>query len=197
MTYTKESFTEKEIHTICKHYNIKNYTINSDMSIDVDGGVRLYSIGLTELPLKFNRVIGNFECSGNRLTTLKGCPNYVGGFLCESNKLTTLKYAPKEVDGDFHITSNILTSLKYLPEYIGGDLYCTDNKLTSLQHIRNTIIGKVDYKVNPLPKEILAFRNPKVLITNQNDYGIWYSDGSFNKGRWDIFFKDYKNGILK
>lgn len=33
--------TEQEIHNICKKLKIKNYTINSDGSIDVDGDVIL------------------------------------------------------------------------------------------------------------------------------------------------------------
>ena len=42
---------EQEIHDICKKYNIENYTINSDGSIDVDGNVNLSKMNLTELPL--------------------------------------------------------------------------------------------------------------------------------------------------
>ena len=46
-----ESFND--IDSICKKYNITNYTINSDGSIDVDGDVNLSNRGLTKLPLKF------------------------------------------------------------------------------------------------------------------------------------------------
>jgi len=53
-----ESFTD--IDSICKQYNIKNYTINSDGSIDVDGNVSLSNI--TQLPLKFGKVTGSFNC---------------------------------------------------------------------------------------------------------------------------------------
>lgn len=117
-----------EIHEICRQYNITNYTINDDMSIDVDGIVNLYRKGLTELPLQFNRVSESFECPENRLTTLKGCPKYVGGsFYCNENKLTSLQYAPKEVAGGIFISNNELPIelfnfsnrkiLKYQDEY--------------------------------------------------------------------------------
>jgi len=62
--------TDKEIHEICKKYGIKNYTINDDGSIDVDGNVNLSYRKLTKLPLKFNNVSGNFLCYNNQLTTL-------------------------------------------------------------------------------------------------------------------------------
>ena len=78
---------EQEIINICKKYKITNYTINSDGSIDVVGSVNLFKRNLTELPLKFNKVSGNFTCYNNKLTTLDGSPNYVGGsFICSDNK---------------------------------------------------------------------------------------------------------------
>jgi len=71
------------IEEICKKYWIANYTINSDGYINVDGNVWLDNKNLTKLPLKFNNVTGSFNCLGNKLTSLIGCPNYVGGnFYC-------------------------------------------------------------------------------------------------------------------
>ena len=39
----------QEIHNICKKYNITNYSINSDGSIDVEGNVNLVKKNLKEL----------------------------------------------------------------------------------------------------------------------------------------------------
>ena len=58
------------ISLICKQYNIENYTVNDDGSIDVNGDVFLDNKGLTELPLSFNKVTGYFSCSNNKLTSL-------------------------------------------------------------------------------------------------------------------------------
>ena len=71
--------SEQEIHDICEEYNIKNYSINPDGSIDVNGDVIIVNKNLYKLPLKFNKVNGNFYCSYNKLTSLEGCPKYVGG----------------------------------------------------------------------------------------------------------------------
>jgi hypothetical protein len=44
---------------------------------------------MEKLPVKFGKVSYDFKCSGNKLTTLEGCPNYVGGnFTCRSSNLT-------------------------------------------------------------------------------------------------------------
>ena len=103
MNYLKD----KEIHNICEKYGIKNYTINLDGSIDVDGNVNLQNKGLTKIPLKFNHVSGNFNCSYNKLTTLDGSPERVGGsFYCNYNNLTTLEGGPQSVGGDFYYNVN-------------------------------------------------------------------------------------------
>ena len=105
--------SEQEIHDICKKYNIKNYTINSDGSIDVNGSVYLNDKNLTELPLKFNKVGGDFDCSGNYITSLLRCPKEVGGyFYCSGNFITSLLRCPKEVGGYFYCYNIELTTLK-------------------------------------------------------------------------------------
>ncbi len=83
--------TNQEIIDICTKYGIENYIINPDGSIDVDGDVYLSYTELTELPLKFNRVCGDFSCTANELTSLEGSPNYVGGYFdCYWNPLESL-----------------------------------------------------------------------------------------------------------
>ena len=104
MNYLR-SFNES-IHSICKEYNITNYTINDDGSIDVDGSVSLYDFRLTKLPLKFRNVSGNFYCHNNQLTSLECAPTSVGGdFYCYNNQLTSLEGAPRSIGGSFFLCS--------------------------------------------------------------------------------------------
>jgi hypothetical protein len=111
------------IHDICKRYNIKNYTINDDGSIDVNGNVDLYNNGFVELPLRFNKVTGCFDCGYNNLTTLEGCPRWVGGFFyCSRNELTSLEFSPDYVGYYFECTGNKLTN-NYCESEIGGNFY--------------------------------------------------------------------------
>jgi hypothetical protein len=122
------------IDEICKRYDIKNYTINDDGSIDVDGDVWLNSRVLVELPLTFNRVSGYFNCGENELTTLKGSPRWVRGyFRCGGNDLTSLDFSPEYVGDDFNCSHNGLTTLKGSPKHVGGHFFCGDNLLTSLE----------------------------------------------------------------
>ena len=102
-----ESSNDQEIHDICKQYNINNYSINEDGSIDVDGDVNLSNYNLSKLLIKFGRVSGNFYCDNNQLTSLKGAPSYVRGhFYCSYNSLTSLEFAPSYVGHDFYCSGN-------------------------------------------------------------------------------------------
>ena len=141
-----------EIRKICKEYSIRNYTINDDGSIDVDGNVDLEDKGLTELPLNFNKVSGYFDCFDNKLTTLKGSPKYItDGFDCSDNKLTSLEFGPIEVSGDFHCDENRLTSLEFSPKIVGSDFGCIDNEIRDLYGISD-YIGRFLYcnEKNPI-----------------------------------------------
>ncbi len=131
-----------EIHNLCKKYHIKNYTINDDMSISVNGHVDLTFKNLKSIPITLKEVGGYFDCSGNQLTSLKYCPETVGGyFSCSNNQLASLKYCSKEVSGYFNCHYNQLTSLEYCPETVGGRFYCSANQLTSLKYCPETVAG--------------------------------------------------------
>jgi hypothetical protein len=162
----------KDIHDICKEYRITNYTINDDLSIDVNGDVDLDLQRLAKLPLKFRNVGGHFYCfrnqltslegapqsvggefycSDNRLTSLEGAPQSVGGnFYCEYNNLTSLEGSPKHVGGYFSCSNNQLTSLEGAPQSVGGDFYCYNNQLTSLEGAPQTVGGGFFCRNNPI-----------------------------------------------
>jgi len=87
---------------------IGNYTIDENGLYNVIGDVHLNCMQLTEIPIPFGTVTGEFFCIGNELTTLKNAPKYVGkSFVCTSNNLTSLEHAPKEVGGYFNCLRNL------------------------------------------------------------------------------------------
>ncbi|MCK9476330.1 MAG: hypothetical protein M0R46_10440 [Candidatus Muirbacterium halophilum] len=154
MKYLKkfnENINRSEIDSICEKYNIKNYIINEDGSIDVDGDVDLSGKNLIVLPLKFRKVSGNFHCGYNQLTSLEGAPKSVGNyFYCKCNKLTSLVGCPQNVGGDFYCNSNQLISLEGAPQRVGGDFSCYSNQLTSLVGAPQSIGGNFSCSGNQL-----------------------------------------------
>jgi len=149
------NYSVDNIHKICKEYGIKNYTVNTDGSIDVDGDVSLFGIGLTKLPLKFNHVSGYFNCYVNKLTSLEGCPQSVSGdFYCNTNKLTTLEGGPKSVGGAFSCSDNNLTTLEGSPQSVGGYFNCGYNKLTTLEGCPKSVSGNFIFYGNPIYNQL-------------------------------------------
>jgi hypothetical protein len=130
----KESIDEKsKIIELCEKYGIENYTINDDLSIDVEGDVDLESQSLYEIPLKFNRVSGYFDCSCNYLKSLEGCPEYVGRFFnFDDNYITSLKYLPRYISGDINFIDNEIWSFKGIPDSFRSELYCDLNKIWNI-----------------------------------------------------------------
>ena len=76
---------------------------------------------MSQLPVQFAQVDGDFYCSMNKLTSLAGAPSHVGGyFYCYNNKLTSLAGAPSQVGGNFFCHENPFTSLDGAPRQVGG-----------------------------------------------------------------------------
>lgn len=131
-----------DIVELCEKYGIENYTINEDLSVDVDGPVNLSNKKLTHIPINFNKVSGTFSCDNNNLIDLTNSPKIVGqNFLCNNNKNISLKNCPMFVLGDFSCMHCNLKELIHLPKIIGRSLFANNNKLISLNLLDETTIG--------------------------------------------------------
>ena len=113
--------TREEVVEVCEKYEIENYIINDDLSIDVDSDISITFQSLEYLPIKFNYVSGSFDCDHNKLKSLEGSPQTVdGNFFCQHNELKTLKGSPQTVVRLFDCSFNKLTDLEYFPEVNGS-----------------------------------------------------------------------------
>ena len=183
----------QSIIQLCEGYNINYYTINDDGSIDVNDHVNLFNLVLTELPLKFNKVSGNFYCKGNKLTTLKGSPIEVGEtFNCSYNELTSLEHSPIKVSGDFRCTDNNLTDLKGCPKFVRDDFFCSNNNIIDLSEIPDNMKGDIYLLSNPIGSIstsmeidfVIAFNSYKVL-----------KDGVINLNRLKYLMEQFDKSI--
>ncbi len=205
---------EQEIHDICKEYNIKNYTINLDGSIDVNGNVRLSCQALSSIPLKFNKVSGYFYINDNFLTNLNNCPKEVGGeFDCSGNYITSLVGGPEFVGEEYNCSFNSLTTLEGSPMDIHEYFNCRNNKLTTLKGgplrissefvLRRNPIKIVDSSIEfstidiadtefPIQIQLLNMKKIRILFEHGVDYDIFRKDGSVNHKRLERLFKDFE-----
>jgi len=133
----RQSRVQKQIDKI-----LASCTKNPDGTYSTGGDVDLSGFGLEYLPVKFKYVGGNFYCSDNKLTTLKGAPQEVGrGFDCSDNNLTTLEGAPQEVGGAFVCYGNKLITLEGAPQEVSYGFICDNNQLTSLKGAPRVVGG--------------------------------------------------------
>ena len=170
-TSPKFPTTREEVMQVCEKYYITRYTINDDLSIDVDDNVNLTLYSLEYLPLKFNYVAGFFVCTENNLKTLEGSPQTVGGhFYCPSNKLETLEGSPQTV---------------------GGGFGCSDNKLADLEHFPE-VSGSIDIYDNPVDSLVYTFikNADSFLIEDFNDYEIVRNRDTVMLDRLETFIRD-------
>jgi hypothetical protein len=142
--------TKEEISNWLRSHCIGKFTINDDLTVDVNGPVDLSKHNLTAFPIRFGRVTGTFDCSGNKLTSLKGSPRVVDGiFHCDFNKLTNLIDGPEEVAGDYGCSDNAITTLVGISHNIRS-LTCSSNQLTSLEGCPSNLPDGFDCSNNKL-----------------------------------------------
>ncbi len=107
---------------------------DEDYKLHARKPVTLAGTKITELPCMFATCAESFDCSNNKLKSLKGCPEYVGGF--------------------FDASANLLKSLEHVPSYISGTAYFTGNpSLRSLVGIGKQIKFVHILKFGPFIKQ--------------------------------------------
>lgn len=207
-----QSFNELSRRLKKLDIDIQKCEINQeDWSVSVSGDVnisfeelknkKLEIVPFKYLPIKFNKVNGDFNCSDHELISLRGCPRIINGqFICSYNKLTSLKYAPAIGSTYFNCSHNQITSLKFKHQQVSGRFFCYHNKLTEIDMIpygisefdcsNNQITGfskqiiKTYNKYNSsfkFTKLNLAFNQLTSLKNIVNSAHIQVIDCSFNK----------------
>ena len=149
----KENYKEKEINRIKSKLKLNPQTNRYDYDGDLNWNTLINFIleDKDGFIINFGKVTGDFNCSYNQLTSLKGAPQEVGGnFICYSNRLTSLKGAPQIVGGGFYCSNPQLTSLEGAPQKVGGGFYCANNQLTSLKGAPQEVGGDFDCSWNQL-----------------------------------------------
>jgi hypothetical protein len=146
-----QKVNRKDIEAILRDLGVENFTINRDETVDVNGTVDISFRDLKEIPVQFGKVMGDFNCSNNGLSTLLGCPDVVGvSFFCHKNCLTSLEGAPYSVGKAFICSSNMLETLRGAPPSVNGSFSCSENRLKSLEGAPETVMGNFDCTNNLL-----------------------------------------------
>jgi len=114
-TYESYNLDDLDLGRFSKIIDKKRYLKqNTDGTYDYGYDLDFSYMGLkslTEIPIKFRKVYGIFDCSHNQLLSLEGAPSKVNkDFWCSDNQLISLQYAPSKVGGQFKCWRNNLLS---------------------------------------------------------------------------------------
>ena len=109
-------------------------------------------------------------CSGNKLKSLKGCPESVVFLDCHCNQLTTLIGCPKSVT-HLYCSNNKLTTLVGCPDVL-IDLDCEDNPLSKLYK---------RYKLEQIPKINRYIHSVQIFLLLSRKIAIEHDIFDMNK----------------
>ena len=134
-----QQWLEDNYHGISNATKQSNYTINDDLTIDVDGFFTTTWKGNFPEWIQFGET-DSFQIQGDGMrkgrmgtkdlmTSLRGCPRIVKGeFNCSRQNLTNLVGGPERVTGHYSCSLNQhIESFKGIAKFIGGDFYCNNN----------------------------------------------------------------------
>lgn len=207
------------IRSYCSSYKISSYTIYSDLSVDITSNNGFVNVDFSKIPFKINAFYGDIASSNTKsfenypkyvygsllhnnccqLTSLIGSPIEIhGSFNLDRCNISSLDGSPRKITGNFDLERNVLSELKGCPKYVGGDFNIENNRVTTLHELNTDIGGRLLISNNYLPYEMQQYKRFNHIISKEYlMYKLWMSDGTFNKGRFQIFINDIKNGSLK
>jgi len=151
---------------------IINYTINDDLTVDVDGDVDLSGKTPYRLPVKFKVVTGDFDISDNDLVTLDGSPICCLNFKAYRNQITDLIGGPHYVLGNYNVSENRLSSLKGMAFEIDGLLVLKNNRLECLDLLPLGLGDGIMATDNPL-REIPVRGRPSAVFDRVSTLKHW------------------------
>lgn len=201
--------TKNEVVEILKEFktvDLFNYEVHDDLSISINGDVDLSNKKLTQLPVSFNIIKGNFSCSHNNLISLKGAPKKVSNtFSANHNKIIFLKDLPQ--CPEIFLGHNNIKSLDNIPEetkfldlsfnninLISVQLMQQNNyKIESINLSNNKIIDGIDNLMNCKLLDRIYLNDNK--INSMEDFKhfpklriLSLRDNRINKFIWDNNF---------
>jgi len=158
---TKFLSDEASIKEWLDKYGVKDYSINGDFTVSVNGPLALDNKGLEEIPVKFSEVNGSIDVTTNRLKRIDWAPAKVNGnFDAWDNEIETLVGGPAEVENSMDVDGNKLTDLHGAPKKVGKCFIVSKNPLKTLAGCPEVVKGYFKAaecgltQLDDLPREI-------------------------------------------
>ncbi len=190
---------KKEILLLFNQYKIEErlaeFIENDDKTmVNYYGDIHFDNLNIKEIPIQFNYVFGSFYCHNNQLQNLKNSPLHVENtFDCSYNKLKSLRYGPKTV-GDYICNNNVIESFFGISKKINGHFFCYENNLKNFNHFPEVVDGAclIFNQTDTHLLDRFNFHNDLLDIFDEVDFLFWKNISEEEKN-----IKIYKKIIQK
>lgn len=136
------------------------YVVHAHDNVDISGQK------LSFVPVKFNKIFGNLDCSNNSLIYLNFCPSKVGGSAYfNKNKISSLKGIPKTIGQGIDLSDNCLSenSLNYFPLNINLSAPINLKNNPNLKNFQYASISDIQILIEDLKKRKETTKNKNKL----------------------------------
>ena len=161
-----------------------NFWVSTDAHITIDPQgliiradyVKARKLNMTEIPVPFLKVDGNFYVKNKSLRSLKNCPQEVtGSFDVIDNQLTSLAHGPRVVGKHYQCSYNRLTNLVGAPAHVSGYFEVLRNPLESLEGlplgISYFVVSNNEHKTLPLLRSLSV--QGRVAVAKSMEENLW------------------------
>jgi hypothetical protein len=165
---SRQFTSEEEIYQWCTDNLIENFTINNDLTVDVNDNVILYQVPMKELPIQFGYVKGDFILGENGLLSLNGVPHTVDGdFICGGNEIQSLDCFPKNIKARIVLLNNDIKSYTSPLEHANNIIWCT-KPIPGLTYLEIDEYGCYKYNID----DYLEWNNTVKKFTEEHSFFI-------------------------
>lgn len=139
----------ENIEEVLNKYNIKNYTINKDGSVNLTSDVSFFNKDIDKIPFNIKSSTGIIDFSYNNLTSLEGCPEVAHSIFFSRNKIKEIDCVPME-SKLLSLSNNEIEELNFPEGFNSGEIILRHNKIYDLKGIPSSFNGKIFLQYNPI-----------------------------------------------
>lgn len=139
----------ENIEEVLNKYDVKNYTINKDGSVNLTGDVSFFNKGIDKIPFEIKSTTGIIDFSYNNLTSLEGCPEVAHSIFFARNKIKEIDCVPME-SKLLSLSNNEIENLNFPEGFNSGEIVLRHNNIYDLKGMPSSFNGKIFLQYNPI-----------------------------------------------
>lgn len=160
----------RNIKEVLDQYNVVDYTINNDGSVNLTKDITFFKKNLDKIPFKISIAPRVLDFSFNNITSLEGSPKECNVVFYAMNNISDLTGVPV-VSKLLSLSNNKLEKLNFPKGFKTDELLLNHNNIYELTGIPSDFSGKIFLNQNPIAtcfktndgKDVHVFNSLKII----------------------------------